>query len=85
MRTVLPSTKGATALSYSRSSWWENHRPEPGVDRDRSTGKSSEELTAMWQEWQLDEDAYIQRDQPQEYANLVIDGTKLLDEQLDIR
>lgn len=48
-----------------------------GFERDRGMdGKSDQEIMAMWAEWQDAEDAYIARDNPREYANLVIDGTK---------
>jgi len=55
---------------------------ERGLTRDSSTGKSVEELTRIWQDWLKDEDDYMQRDQPKAYADLVIDGTKPFDDQI---
>ena len=54
-----------------------------GVERDLSTGKNKEEITAMWEKWFEEENVYIQRDNPKENADLVIDGTKPFDEQIE--
>lgn len=56
-----------------------------GLDRDlnANTGKSAAEVRAMWDKWAADEDAYIERDKPQEYADIVVDGTKPLDAVVD--
>lgn len=54
-----------------------------GVERDLSTGKSKEEITVMWEKWFEEENIYIQRDNPKENADLVVDGTKSLDEQIE--
>lgn len=54
-----------------------------GFERDRGLdGKSDNEIMAMWQEWSRAEDEYIARDQPRQYANIVIDGTRPLEEQI---
>ena len=55
-----------------------------GMERDinNDTGKTEAEITALWEKWAADEDKYIEREQPQEYADIVIDGTKPLEEQL---
>lgn len=55
-----------------------------GIERDvnNDTGKTEAEIAAMWEKWASNEDAYIARDKPQEYADIVIDGTKPLKEQL---
>jgi GrpB-like predicted nucleotidyltransferase (UPF0157 family)/uridine kinase len=55
-----------------------------GVERDRPTGKSDEELVQIWTEWFDEEDRYLQRDQPQLYADVVVDGTRPFDHQIDI-
>jgi uridine kinase len=53
---------------------------ERGIARDTGTGKSREELTQIWQKWLQDEHDYLTRDQPQDYADIVIDGTKPFEE-----
>lgn len=55
-----------------------------GIKRDinNDTGKTEAEITAMWEKWASDEDVYIAREEPWEYADIVIDGTKPLEEQL---
>ena len=55
-----------------------------GIERDinNDTGKTKVEITAMWENWAAAEDEYINRDNPQEYAHIVIDGTRPLEEQL---
>ena len=120
-----PIIKGATALSYPRSKWWETHNPSPvvnqpvtdimilegvsslrkefrsyisfgvfvdtpvavclkrGFERDRrQDGRSDEEIMQMWQQWYEQERAYMKRDNPKEFANLVVDGTMPFEEQL---
>ncbi len=53
-----------------------------GIERDKSTGKSVAELTDMWMQWIAAEEAYIDRDNPQEYADIVLDGTVPFAEQV---
>lgn len=55
-----------------------------GVKRDSRTGKSAEELRAMWEKWFNDEEEYIQRDHPQEHADIVMDGTRPFEDQISI-
>jgi len=123
-RVFEPIKNGATTLNYPRSSWWENHHPEPvmdqpvtkimilegvsslrtefrdyislgffvdtpkelclqrGVERDTGTGKSREELAQMWSKWFEEEDIYIKRDEPKKHADLIIDGTKPIEDQI---
>lgn len=57
---------------------------ERGVDRDKSTGKSVEELTKMWRDWIKEENKYFERDNPKDKADIVIDGTKPFEEQIVI-
>jgi len=53
-----------------------------GIERDTGTGKSKEELTKMWEDWFDEEDKYIQRDSPKSKADIVVEGTKLFEEQI---
>src|SRR3989338_7420015 len=53
-----------------------------GVERDTDTGKSSEEVMRIWNTWFEEEDVYIKRDNPKDYADIVIDGTKPLEDQI---
>jgi uridine kinase len=55
---------------------------ERGLQRDASTGKSVEELTKMWEAWFQKEMDYMERDNPKEKADIIIDGTKDLEEQI---
>jgi hypothetical protein len=46
-------------------------------------GKRSEsELIQLWEDWSAAEDRYLQRDDPAQYCDLVIDGTKPFEDQL---
>ena len=36
----------------------------------------------MWQQWYEKEETYIKRDSPKEYAELIVDGTRLFEEQI---
>lgn len=116
-----PIKSGAKTLSYNRSSWWENHHPEPVVDqpitpimilegvsasrrefrpylaysiwvetpreiyqargiaRDLASNPDNqdpEEIKQIWETWHKYETDYVERDHPQEYANVIVDGTK---------
>lgn len=53
-----------------------------GVERDLVTGKSEEELLKIWGEWIEEENRYMERDHPKEYADIVIDGTRPFEEQV---
>lgn len=55
-----------------------------GVERDRGNGKTEEEVSKMWEKWFKEEDVYMQRDRPKEYADMVIDGTKPFADQVII-
>lgn len=55
-----------------------------GFERDRGQdGKSDEEIKKMWEKWYKDEETYIERDNPQRFADLVVDGSKPFEEQVD--
>lgn len=47
-----------------------------GLERDKDTGETPENLNRMWQEWITAENIYMTRDNPKAYADIVIDGTK---------
>jgi uridine kinase len=54
-----------------------------GFERDKGQdGKSDNEIKQMWQQWYQKEEVYITRDNPKDFANLVLDGTKPFEEQL---
>ena len=53
-----------------------------GIEKDTGTDKSAEELTKIWNEWVDEEDEYFERDNPKSYADIVIDGTRPFEDQL---
>ena len=54
-----------------------------GFERDKDQdGKTDDEIMDMWREWYKKEEIYIARDKPIEFADLVLDGTKPFEEQL---
>jgi len=56
-----------------------------GFERDRGMdGKSDAEILAMWREWIAEEDAYMARDDPHGYANMVFDGSRPHAEQMPL-
>ena len=57
---------------------------ERGIERDRSTGKSVEELTKMWQDWMQEENEYFDKDNPKDKAYIVIDGTLPFKDQITL-
>ncbi len=76
-----PDSRGVSAsrqafrryLAYSI--WVEPPRAERlrrGLVRD------GEALRARWEQWMLDEDAYVEREQPQRSANVIVSGTERL-------
>jgi uridine kinase len=54
---------------------------ERGLTRDADQG-TREEILQKWQQWYKDEEGYIQRDDPERYADVVLDGTRPFVEQL---
>lgn len=55
-----------------------------GFERDRGQdSKSDEKIMKMWEQWYKDEETYIKRDDPKEYADLIVDGTKPFEEQVE--
>lgn len=54
-----------------------------GFERDKGQdGKSDDEIKRMWHEWYEKEEVYIKRDKPKEFADLVLDGNKPFEQQL---
>ena len=54
-----------------------------GYERDRGQdGKSDEEIMRMWEEWQAQEEAYIAKDSPKKFADLIFDGAQPFERQL---
>jgi uridine kinase len=54
-----------------------------GLERDKGQdGKSDEEIVQMWHGWYKQEESYIKRDNPKQYADIVLDGTIPFDAQL---
>lgn len=47
-----------------------------GLERDKNNGDSLEHITAQWMDWIAAENKYLTRDNPMDYADLIIDGTK---------
>ena len=48
-----------------------------GLARDAGMdGKTDTEIEAMWNVWIAEEDAYMTRDNPQEYADKIVDGSR---------
>jgi uridine kinase len=57
---------------------------ERGISRDMQTGKSKEEVLRLWTDWLDAEDVYFAQGKPQSYANIVVDGTKPFEEQINL-
>jgi uridine kinase len=52
-----------------------------GIERDlkADTGVTEAKIREEWEKGEANEDAYIERDAPQGYADIVVDGTKIAD------
>lgn len=55
-----------------------------GIERDTGAGKSKEDLLKIWNTWFEEEEIYMKRDNPRDYADIVINGTRPFDEQLEV-
>jgi len=55
-----------------------------GVERDlqSNTRKSEEELSKMWKTWFAEEDVYMRRDNPKDHVDIVVSGTRPVEEQI---
>lgn len=58
---------------------------ERGLIRNRNLGKSEEELLKLWAGWLKDEEDYFARDDAKSYADIVIDGLKPVEDQIDFK
>ncbi len=52
------------------------------VERDKTTDESPEKIKELWAEWLKDENDYFERDRPERVADIIIDGTMSLHEQV---
>ena len=59
-------------------------RMERGIKSDLSLGISedSKEVSGYWDQWDEQEDKYFERDQPEKLADLVLDGTVPIGDQI---
>ncbi|MFM2382002.1 MAG: hypothetical protein RLZZ76_769 [Candidatus Parcubacteria bacterium] len=55
---------------------------ERGIARDLNTGKSLEEISALWKTWQTNETTYMGLQKPQIFADITLDGTIPFETQL---
>lgn len=46
-----------------------------GIERDKNNGTNLADLTKMWLDWIDAENEYLRRDKPQDFADLVVNGT----------
>jgi uridine kinase len=54
-----------------------------GVERDANMSRA--EVQRSWEQYYSDEEGYMRRDDPERYADLVLDGTEPFEGQLDLR
>ncbi|HEV2412758.1 MAG TPA: hypothetical protein VGS28_03060 [Candidatus Saccharimonadales bacterium] len=55
-----------------------------GLARDKGMdGKTDDEIIELWDKWRKEELDYVQRDDPKSYADIIIDGTKPFEDQLE--
>lgn len=57
---------------------------ERGIRRDLATGRPRSELQRLWSGWAAEEDRYLGRDQPQTYADIILDGARPFLDQLQL-
>jgi uridine kinase len=55
-----------------------------GFERDLLYGQSEKKVRATWELWSHAENIYIQRDDPKANADIVLDGTKPFEEQIEL-
>lgn len=54
-----------------------------GLERDKGRdNKTDEEIRHMWTKWRDSEEAYMERDVPKQFADLIVDGKRPLEPQL---
>jgi uridine kinase len=54
---------------------------ERGIRRDADQG-TADEIRRLWEQYYADEEGYLHRDDPQTYADIVLDGTQSFESQL---
>lgn len=52
-----------------------------GIERDKKVGLPKSELLELWKNWLDEEDKYFERDNPKDYAEIVVDGTQPFEKQ----
>jgi uridine kinase len=65
------ATRAAFKPYLTYSIWIETHRD---VRLDRGLLRDGDDARAQWERWMAEEDAYVQRERPDERADLVVDG-----------
>jgi uridine kinase len=65
------ATREAFRPYLTYSIWIETHRD---VRLDRGLLRDGEDARAQWEQWVAEEHAYVQRERPDERADLVVDG-----------
>jgi uridine kinase len=53
-----------------------------GIERDLLKGKTRDQLEKLWAGWVEEEDKYLERDQPDRYADVTILGTTRFEDQI---
>jgi uridine kinase len=55
-----------------------------GLARDKGKdGKTDQEILQLWDKWLKNEEEYIAKDNPHGYADIIVDGTKSFDVQIN--
>jgi uridine kinase len=54
---------------------------ERGIRRDADQG-TPDEISRLWEQYYADEESYLSRDDPQAYADIVVDGTQPFESQV---
>ena len=55
-----------------------------GTRRDEAAGHPPARVAQLWESWADEEDRYFQRDNPKAFADIVVDGTRPLADQLQL-
>lgn len=53
------------------------------LERDRTTKKAGEQLLKDWEGWRKGEETYVERDRPQEHADIIVDGNQPFERAVD--
>lgn len=57
---------------------------ERGVERDVATGEDKEKVVRLWKEWLEVERAYMEKHNPKNQADIIVDGNTPFDEQINL-